>query len=331
MTSLQSLLNEEHLQSSTRGQNVISLGTFLVQQGDRKASIDIAVQLCSQLNELLGRSKKDQRFPTMVISKMWSSFHILRFSPKVQAQWEAYQTALHTPTSLQVEGKLLLQLLLDRILKRLVAAGVSEGSTAVVPDHEVAPEHHVKLTLREQNAVRYMAGYVLRKLKKKYKERSKRLEIQRKRQFFLSVLSVMESRDQDDATSSCRSTCDWVEMIDREGLCHVNDDTYLLVEAIEVETRHYLQPDGVQQVAGQAVQQQILSSILDNSAILSRWDILASPIPPRYKDYSLELLKEIASLWITVRCFSFTKILNDKTSQDRFKKHGTRKTLQLKN
>ena len=88
------------------------------------------------------------------------------------------------------------------------------------------------------------------------------------------------------------------------------------MEAIEVETRRYLRPDGVQQVPGQAVQQQIVSNMLVNSAILSRWDILASPIPPRYEDYNLELLKEIASLCTTVRCFSFTKSWNDKTSQE---------------
>ena len=72
-------------------------------------------------------------------------------------------------------------------------------------------------------------------MKKKFKERSKQPEIQKKRQLFLCVLSAMESKDQDDAMSSFQSTCDWVELIDREGLCHVNNDTYLLMESIEVD------------------------------------------------------------------------------------------------
>jgi hypothetical protein len=324
MTTLQSLLNEEHLQSSPRGHSVIALGTFLAEQGDCKASVDIAVQLCSRITEILEGSKRNRRLPTAVIGKVWNNFHKLRFNPQIQVLWASYQTALHTPPSLQGEGKLLLQLLLDRILKHLIATEASECSTAAVP------EHHVNLTSREQNVIRYMAGYVVRKMKKKFKETSKQPEIQRKRQLFLCVLAAMESKDQDDAISSFQSTCDWVEMIDREGLCHVNNDTYILMEAIEVETRRYLRPDGAQQAPGQAVQQQIISSILDNKAILSRWDFLASPIPPRSEAYSLELLKEVATLWTTVRCFSFAKSWNDKTSQEKFKKHGTRKTLQHK-
>ena len=324
MTTLQSLLNEEHLQSSPRGHGVIALGAFLAQQGDCRASVDIAVQLCSRLSELLEGSKRHWRLPTAVIGKLWSNFHKLRFDPEIQALWVSYQAAITTPPSLQDEGKLLLQLLLDRILKRLIADEATECSTAAVP------ERHVCLSSREQNVVRYMAGYVVRKMKKKFTEPSKQLEIQRKRQLFLRVLSAMESKDRHDDVSSFQATCDWVEMIDREGLCHVSDETYLMMEAIEVETRRYLRPDGVQQAPGQAVQQQIVCSILDNQAILSRWDFLASPIPPRYEAYSIELLKEVATLWTTVRCFSFAKSWNDKTSQEKFKKHGTRKTLQRK-
>ena len=63
------------------------------------------------------------------------------------------------------------------------------------------------------------------------------------------------------------STCDWVEMIDREGLCHVTNDTYLLMESTEDETKRYLWPDGVYQAPRQAVQQQIIASVLDNKAI----------------------------------------------------------------
>ena len=318
--TLKSLLNEEHLQSTSRGHNVIALGTFVVEQGDCKASVDIAMQLCSQVNNLLEGSKKNRRLPTAIIGKVWSNFHKLRFNDHIQDLWGKYLIAICTSAALRREAKLLFQLLLDRILKRLIAAEASDCSAATRPEQLVAP------TLREQNAIQYMAGYVVRKMKRKFKGESKQPEMQKKRDLFLCVLSAMESKDH-DAISSIESTCNWVEMIDREGLCHVNDDTYLLMESIEVETRRYLRPDGVQQAPGQAVQQLIISSVLNNKAILSRWDLLASLIPPRYEAYSLELLKEMVTLWTTVRCFSFAKSWNDKIAQDKFKKHGTRKTL----
>ena len=86
MTTLQSLLNEEHLQSSPREHGVIALGAFLAQQGDCRASVDIAVQLCSRLSELLEGSKRRQRLPTAVIGKVWSNFHKKHGTHKTPAQ-----------------------------------------------------------------------------------------------------------------------------------------------------------------------------------------------------------------------------------------------------
>ena len=103
----------------------------------------------------------------------------------------------------------------------------------------------------------------MRKLKKKFKVKCVQQERQKNNLFL--VLSGMELKDEDDSISS---TCTRVEMIDREGLCRVNNDTYKLMEQIEVVTRHYLQSD--YQPCGQAIQQQIISSVLSNKPILSR-------------------------------------------------------------
>ena len=148
--TLKSLLNEEHLQSTSRGHNVIALGTFVVEQGDCKASVDIAMQLCSQVNNLLEGSKKNRRLPTAIIGKVWSNFHKLRFNDHIQDLWGKYLIAICTSAALRREAKLLFQLLLDRILKRLIAAEASDCSAATRPEQHVAP------TLREQNAIRYM-------------------------------------------------------------------------------------------------------------------------------------------------------------------------------
>ena len=61
----------------------------------------------------------------------------------------------------------------------------------------------------------------MRKLKKKFKVKCAQRERQ-KNTLFLQVLSGMELKDEDDSISS---TCTRVEMIDREGLCRVNNDT----------------------------------------------------------------------------------------------------------
>lgn len=63
-------------------------------------------------------------------------------------------------------------------------------------------------------------------------------------------------------------------------------------------------------------------SILDNRAILSHCDYLASPIPPRYETY-----REIATCTVDNDLFCQR---NDKTTQEQFKKHGMRKSLKRK-
>lgn len=122
---------------------------------------------------------------------MWSNFHKLQFSRHIHDLWATYLTAIHIPPALQGEAKLLLQLLLDRLLKCLIAAEASGCSSTAVPELHRAP------TLWEQNVIQYMAGYVVRKLKRQFKVIHKQPEIQKKRDLFLCVLSAMESKEGD--------------------------------------------------------------------------------------------------------------------------------------
>ena len=64
---------------------------------------------------------------------------------------------LDSPETRRVESQLALQLLMDRVLKKMLE---NKASAVAVNDGEpVAP-----LTMREQSAIRYMAGYVTFKL-----------------------------------------------------------------------------------------------------------------------------------------------------------------------
>ncbi len=74
-----------------------------------------------------------------------------------------YLSACHVTESLLCEANMLLQLLLDRVL---LAINVKECHTAAL-----VQEREDVLTLREQNVIRYMAGYVIQKLKKRFKKR----------------------------------------------------------------------------------------------------------------------------------------------------------------
>ena len=74
------------------------------------------------------------------------------------------------------------------------------------------------------------------------------------------------------------------------------------------------------------LRERILKEALDSPSVLSYWETIADNIPPRYENYSIELLRAIIVLWITIRGHSFAKEWTMKFEM-KYKK-GTRKALQ---
>ena len=88
---------------------------------------------------------------------VWSSFHKLRNSDGINQCWTV--TVLKAPEPCQLESQLALQLLIDRVLKKMLknkADAIEQPSKSKV----------VPLTIREKSAICYMAGYVAVKLLK---------------------------------------------------------------------------------------------------------------------------------------------------------------------
>ena len=56
------------------------------------------------------------------------------------------------------------------------------------------------LLVRNQNSIRYMAGYVATTLKKQFFTRSGDPELRNKREIFVQILSAMEASDQPSGT-----------------------------------------------------------------------------------------------------------------------------------
>ena len=116
---------------------------------------------------------------------------------------------------------LTLQLVLKRLMHAVVKQMTTSPSTAIRCSPQV-------LNSREENAVRYMAGYVVMKLRKKYREHS----------LYAKVLDTMKTNLDESAVVSLDDyTRVWVEQVDRGGLCHVNDDFFSLAKNIELVCR----------------------------------------------------------------------------------------------
>ena len=76
-----------------------------------------------------------------------------------------------------------------------------------------------KLSYNEKNALRYAAGYVMRHLKQKVKRSAHLLKDEL--EFCLTELTETDE-DQDDESE------DWVMAIDRGGLKHIRNMTYMM-------------------------------------------------------------------------------------------------------
>ena len=98
-------------------------------------------------------------------------------------------TGIQTPSCLLSKAQLLHQLLLDRLLKSFISKKVTQLQE-VLPTLQVP--HPPSLSAKEKNVVRYITGYFTKKLKDRYKERSKDEQIQTKRELFLLLLSRMQ-------------------------------------------------------------------------------------------------------------------------------------------
>ena len=84
------------------------------------------------------------------------------------------------------------------------------------------------LTAMERNAVRYMTGYVVVSLLKRYKKPTKHPKLKSKREFFVRTLTQMRASDQPGEPSSLMEyTTLWSELIDRGGLYHISDEVTL--------------------------------------------------------------------------------------------------------
>ena len=69
----------------------------------------------------------------------------------------------------------------------------------------------------------------------------------------------------------------------------------------------------------------ILAETMDSKPILEHWDVIARSIPPNYESYSLELLRAVVTLWITIRGHCFAEGWTMKFEKKYSK--GVRKTL----
>ena len=123
------------------------------------------------------------RLPSTSQGYVWRLFQGLRNSDEIAFVWNVFVTQ---SSIVGDETQLLLQLLMDRFLKALIRNEGRRSSSVSNIAHS--------LNDREQNAARYMAGYIAVSLLKRYQHPTKKEHLQKKHGCFTHVLSMVAAK-----------------------------------------------------------------------------------------------------------------------------------------
>lgn len=174
------------------------------------------------------------------------------------------------------------------------------------------------LTKEEENALRYVAGYICRKVKDKV-ESSKASG----RDDMLLCLSSLSGDDLEGEEEEVGE--EWTNMIDRGGLQHVHYDKYTLFYLME-DVRKHLTVDTLHKQ--QSGSKDIIDTVLKSEDISFQWSMLASTLG---HDVSQTLLNMIVKEYVTLRGFAFgascLELYKQRTKKTLQKKKGIRKKL----
>ena len=154
---------------------------------------------------------------------MWEKYHQIRSSDQFVARWKQFlqlSGARASPT--------LFQHITDIIFNHLIEKHFPTCTTPATQSTEDIPS----LDYNERNAVRYISGYITRSVYRTLKDSKHKFKDE-------LCLCLAELNDVDPGEMEDESN-EWMNEVDRGGLKHVTNMTYMLFASAELEIRKYL-------------------------------------------------------------------------------------------
>ena len=169
----------------------------------------------------------------------------------------------------------------------------------------------------EQNAVRYTAGYVIKKLEERYSKRKSKeaKDCTKALQAMAGKLHTRTNKTSEEASSEAKeqpSSNKWINMVNRGGLYFVEDIVYDLFVTIEPIVDSKLSEILKEHGKGiEQVKKENLAWVCDDEEVQDLWDQISSN-SIEDEEISEDLLREIVHMWVTTRGHSKThKIKED--------------------
>ena len=239
-------------------------------------------QLVLELNTCFPSGSLDVRSLRTIRSDMCRQYHKVRTSPHFTALWSSFIKR----TSSSPPQPTFYQEVTDLIFEELV-----QKAFPVVYEGNTSPA--ASITYEDANVIRYAAGYICRKVYDKIQKLSQ----SNKPQLMKCVMELLE----EDGAVPFTASADWVNEVDRGGLWHVREGTYMLFSAMEEEVREHFQMSYVRDMK-EDCKEKITAAVKDNDDVLFHWCMLTTETA---EDDAQEVLEMLIHLWITIRGYSF--------------------------
>ena len=292
---LQLLLDIDELKSDTActRQIVEAIRQLLCLDSDKKLELQQVIERIRHSWVQMLESVKRRRSVTSKLDKLYSEFH--KFSVG-----EGFRMCAATGQAIEIQvPETLWQLLLEKEFTSFLS---TKFGTAADTQTQATSR---TLTDVEENAVRYMAGYTIRKLRDKHARQASDVSKE-----CVAALQVMAGAIRTDTTE--QSSNKWTSMVNRGGLYFVNNvvfDLFVTIESIvDSKLTQILKESGK---GIEQVQKENLTWICEDEEVQSIWDDITSNTIEE-EEIRQNLLREIAHIWVTTRGHSKThKIKED--------------------
>ena len=316
---LQLLLELDELKSdtSTTREIVEVLKKLICIDGDKKMELHKLIEYVRQSFWKMLDLVKRRRSVTSKLDKLYCLFH--EFS--VGEGFNLY-SSIEKKLEMKVP-EILWQLILEKEFTWFLSTYlVSVDDTQPAPGIDQSSDTAARaLSEIEKNAVRYTAGYVIRKLEEKFSKQQSQESKECKAALLVMAgkLNTRDSREQEHSSNK------WINIVNRGGLYFVEDVVYDLFVTIESLVDSKLSQ--IMKECGKGIEQvkkENLAWVCKDEDVQGIWNQI-SPNSIEEEEVRQDLLREIAHMWVTTRGHSKThKIKEDYKLRHKKNVKGTR-------
>ncbi|KAJ8027728.1 hypothetical protein HOLleu_29763 [Holothuria leucospilota] len=231
-------------------------------------------------------------------SEMWGNFHDFRMKESNFERWNQLLEILSIKADEEVTNYML-----QHIIKEVFTSLLSTLMETDMPPYNLQ-QHAMSLDNEEQQALRYCAGYVPFKLKKRYLK-LKDNEVAKQ------YIGIIDSWVDDSPSAQDEPhdvTKAWIGMQNRGGLFQVNDEVYTFFKKLEMEVRETVNMQNIRNLQGVNIQNLLCNKLEGKNSITLAWFHLT---PHLSSTCRLKLFTEVTHCFVKMRSEAFLKVYLD--------------------